>query len=271
MQFREQIASQPFERLSISTHKDTIPTGSSYVNRMTGEIVHSNIRNSDSQEITSQHRTAFEHLFGAEKELLAPKTEHVPTSQREFGSMWQLHAKYIFIQNLDGVMIVDQHAAHERIIYEKSLRALNVQAMQGQTLLFPILVNLLPEDFLMFTHLQADLEKLGFRFSQAGKEISLIAVPFDIVAGTEHLALQEIITQYREYEEIRPHGSRDNIAATMGCKAAIKAGHILSENEMKSLIQDLFACEMPGVCPHGRPVILEMQLREFDRRFGRTS
>jgi DNA mismatch repair protein MutL len=57
----------------------------------------------------------------------------------------------------------------------------------------------------------------------------------------------------------------------MGCKAAIKAGHILSENEMKSLIHDLFACDMPGVCPHGRPIILEMQLREFDRRFGRTS
>jgi DNA mismatch repair protein MutL len=168
-------------------------------------------------------------------------------------------------------MIVDQHAAHERIIYEKSLRALNVQALQGQTLLFPILVNLLPEDFLIFTHLQGDLEKLGFRFSQEGKEISVISVPFDIIAGTEHLALQEIISQYREYEEIRPHGSRDNIAATMGCKAAIKAGHVLSESEMKSLIQDLFACEMPGVCPHGRPIILEMQLREFDRRFGRTS
>jgi DNA mismatch repair protein MutL len=271
MQFREQIASQPFERLSISTHKDTISSGASYVNRMTGEIVHSNFSNSDSQEITSRHRTAFEHLFGAEQELLAPKTEHVPISQKEFGSMWQLHAKYIFIQNSDGVMIVDQHAAHERIIYEKSLRALNVQALQGQTLLFPILVNLLPEDFLIFTHLQGDLEKLGFRFSQEGKEISVISVPFDIIAGTEHLALQEIITQYREFEEIRPHGSRDNIAATMGCKAAIKAGHVLSESEMKSLIQDLFACEMPGVCPHGRPIILEMQLREFDRRFGRTS
>ncbi|MGA1414316.1 MAG: DNA mismatch repair protein MutL, partial [Candidatus Kapaibacteriota bacterium] len=68
-----------------------------------------------------------------------------------------------------------------------------------------------------------------------------------------------------------PQGSRDNLAASMGCKAAIKAGYVLSYDEMKALVNDLLACEMPGVCPHGRPTILEMQLREFDRRFGRTS
>ncbi len=275
MQFREQIAQQPFERLSISTHKESsIDSGGSYVNRLTGEIIHhrdEQFRRYDAPEITKQHRTAFEHLFGTEPELVMPIQEQIQIQERVFGSMWQLHAKYIFIQNADGVMIVDQHAAHERIIYEKSLKALNMQAMQGQTLLFPIVVQLLPEDRLIFDQIHADLEKLGFRFSVEGHQISVSAVPFDIMAGTEHLALQDIITQFREYETIRPHGSRDNIAASMGCKAAIKAGHTLSESEMQSLIQDLFACDMPGVCPHGRPIILEMQLREFDRRFGRTS
>ena len=273
MQFREQIAQQPFERLSISTHKES-PSGGSYVNRLTGEIIHQqdeSQRRFDAPEITKQHRTAFEHLFGAEPEMMMPIQEQTHVQEKVFGSMWQLHAKYIFIQNADGVMIVDQHAAHERIIYEKSLKALNMQAMQGQTLLFPIAVKLLPEDRLIFLQIRDDLEKLGFRFSEDGDQISVSSVPFDIMAGTEHLALQDIITQYREYETIRPHGSRDNIAASMGCKAAIKAGHVLSENEMQSLIHDLFACEMPGVCPHGRPIILEMQLREFDRRFGRTS
>ena len=130
-------------------------------------------------------------------------------------------------------MIVDQHAAHERIIYEKSLKALNMESMQGQTLLFPIAVNLLPEDRLIFIQIREELEKLGFRFSEHGAEISVSSVPFDILAGTEHLALQDIITQFREYETIRPHGSRDNIAASMGCKAAIKAGHVLSDAEMQ--------------------------------------
>ena len=271
MQFREHIASQPFERLSIGTHRDGSNGNTSYVNRMTGEIIHANANRQEALPITNQHRTAFEHLFGAEQELLIPTEHTVPAVQKEFGSMWQLHAKYIFIQNIDGVMIVDQHAAHERIIYEKSLKALTQQAVQGQTLLFPIPIKLLPEDLLIFNQLREEFEKLGFRFSENGNGISVTSVPFDIMAGTEHLALQDIISQYREYEEVRPHGSRDNIAASMGCKAAIKAGHILSDNEMKSLIHDLFACDMPGVCPHGRPIILEMQLREFDRRFGRTS
>lgn len=275
MQFREQIAQQPFERLSISTHKESpMDSGGSYVNRLTGEIIHhrdEQFRRFDAPEITKQHRTAFEHLFGAEPEIVMPIQEQTHIQERVFGSMWQLHAKYIFIQNADGVMIVDQHAAHERVIYEKSLKALNMQAMQGQTLLFPIAVQLLPEDRLIFIQIRDDLEKLGFRFSENGDQISVSAVPFDIMPGTEHLALQDIITQFREYETIRPHGSRDNIAASMGCKAAIKAGHVLSESEMQSLIHDLFACDMPGVCPHGRPIILEMQLREFDRRFGRTS
>jgi DNA mismatch repair protein MutL len=272
MQFREQIASQPFERLSISTNDNSSDrSGTSYVNRMTGEIINPVHATSDIPGITHQHRTAFEHLFGADSSLNIAQPEQIQAPQRDFGSMWQLHAKYIFIQTFDGVMIVDQHAAHERIIYEKSLRALNIQAVQGQTLLFPINVNLLPEDHLIFLQLREDLEKLGFRFTGEGDNICVTTVPFDILAGTEHMALQDIITQYREYEIVRPQGSRDNIAASMGCKAAIKAGHVLSESEMKSLISDLFACEMPGVCPHGRPIILEMQLREFDRRFGRTS
>ena len=275
MRFREQIAQQPFERLHIATHTESpIGSGGSFVNRLTGEIIHhrdESHRRLDTTEITKQHRTAFEHLFGAEPEMVMPIQEQTHVQHQVFGSMWQLHAKYIFIQNADGVMIVDQHAAHERIIYEKSLKALNMESMQGQTLLFPIPVNLLPEDRLIFIQIREELEKLGFRFSEHGAEISVSSVPFDILAGTEHLALQDIITQFREYETIRPHGSRDNIAASMGCKAAIKAGHVLSDAEMQSLIRDLFACDMPGVCPHGRPIILEMQLREFDRRFGRTS
>ena len=276
MQFRQQIADQPFERLSIAQSHGTEHAQSSiYVNRLTGEIIgreiDSSFRKDDTQFMTSQHKTAFEHLFGREQDILqTPSSEH-QEHRKEFGSVWQLHAKYIFIENESGVMIIDQHAAHERIIYEKALKALNQEAMQGQTLLFPIPIQLLPEDRLIFMEIRAELEKLGFSFSEQENELCVHTVPFDIPAGTEHLAVQDIISQYREYQEVRPQGSRDNIAASMGCRAAIKAGHVLSKDEMKSLVQDLFSCEMPGVCPHGRPIILEMQLREFDRRFGRTS
>lgn len=277
MQFRQQIADQPFERLSILKHQDHSNTeASTYVNRLTGEIISRNVQSevyhrSETGTVTSQHRTAFEHLFGTEEPLINSPNSDIQHSKRVLGSIWQLHAKYIFVQSEEGVMIIDQHAAHERIIYERSLKALNEQAVQGQTLLFPIPLQLFPEDQLLFTHIRNDLESLGFSFVEIAGQLQIQAVPFDITAGTEHLAIQDIITQYREYEQIRPQGSRDNLAASMGCKAAIKAGNVLSIEEMKSLVHDLFTCEMPGVCPHGRPIILEMQLREFDRRFGRTS
>ena len=277
MQFRQQIADQPFERLSILTHQDHSNTDTpAYVNRLTGEIISRDNQSlghhrSETDTVTNQHRTAFEHLFGSDEPLINTPHSNIQQPKRLFGSMWQLHAKYIFVQNEEGVMIIDQHAAHERIIYERSLKALNEQALKGQTLLFPIPLQLLPGDQMLFTQIRTDLESLGFSFLENAGQVQIQAVPFDIAAGTEHLAVQEIITQYREFEQVRPHGSRDNLAASMGCKAAIKAGHVLTTDEIRSLINELFACGMPGVCPHGRPIILEMQLREFDRRFGRTS
>jgi len=277
MQFRDHMSDQPFERLSIATHQDSYGTESQmFVNRLTGEIISRDnhippFHRNDSEQVTHQHRTAFEHLFGSEEPLIHTPSHGSEIPKKQLGSMWQLHAKYIFVQHEDGIMIIDQHAAHERIIYERSLQALNKQGMKGQTLLFPIPLQLLPEDQLLFSHIRADLELLGFVFVNHGDQVQITSVPFDIQAGTEHLAVQDIITQFREYEQIRPQGSRDNLAASMGCKAAIKAGYVLSYDEMKALVNDLLACEMPGVCPHGRPTILEMQLREFDRRFGRTS
>jgi len=277
MQFRDQVSDQPFERLSIATQFGSkTPDAPLYVNRLTGEIIHQTDHNpssqrSDSGNITPQHRTAFEHLFGSEESLIQSREQEQQSPQKILGSMWQLHAKYIFVQHEEGVMIIDQHAAHERILYERALKALNEQGMQGQSLLFPIPLQLLPEDQLVFMQIRTDLEKLGFTFVEHHGQVNITSVPFDIAAGTEHEAVQDIITQFREYEELRSQSSRDNLAASMGCRAAIKAGHILTVDEMKSLVQDLFACDMPGVCPHGRPIVLEMQLREFDRRFGRTS
>ncbi len=96
-------------------------------------------------------------------------------------------------------------------------------------------------------------------------------VPADIQPGTEGRILQELIDQYREYQQAGIHESRDNLAKSFGCRAAIKTGQRLTVPEMRSLIDQLFAAEMPYVCPHGRPTIIKISVDELDKRFGRTS
>jgi len=191
--------------------------------------------------------------------------------------IWQLHNKYILSQIRTGLMIVDQHVAHERILYEKALTSLNTNLPFSQQLLFPHTAELSPGDFALVKELLPYLEKLGFDIKLFGKNTVVIeGVPSDVRVGNEHTILQEIIDQFKEYERdgaIAPHSVgevRDSLAKSYACKAAIKAGDKLSVNEMSSLIDQLFATSMPYVCPHGRPIVIKISIEEFDKRFGRT-
>jgi DNA mismatch repair protein MutL len=285
LQFRTDIQQAPFERMHISPiqSQSTFASQDSFlVNRLTGEIVDNNPRTNysnssfqysktrDSQSFTPQTKTAYDQLFGSEHQQDALKDQH---SQQSIlpGSMWQLHHKYICIEHEHGLMMIDQHAAHERILYESSLKSLQDESGKSQTLLFPITVHVLPQDLLLFHELRDSLEKLGFVFSdEHDNRIIISALPNDIKVGNEEHALLDILEQYREYDNIQPHSMRHNLAASMGCKAAIKAGQSLNQQEMNRLIEDLFICSMPYVCPHGRPIILDIPLAELDRRFGRT-
>jgi DNA mismatch repair protein MutL len=94
-------------------------------------------------------------------------------------------------------------------------------------------------------------------------------VPVDVKPGHEQNILQEMLEQYKEYQQHAPTDVRDNMAKAYACKSAIKAGDPLTEKEMRSLIDQLFATSMPYVCPHGRPVVLRISTEELDRRFGR--
>lgn len=184
--------------------------------------------------------------------------------------LWQLHNRYILSQIRNGVMIVDQHVAHERILYERSLERMEKGSRASQQLLFPVTVDLTPGDFALFEELQEHFDGLGFDVKPFGKHTVLIeGVPADVKPGQEQAILQEMLAQYKEYQQHAPAEVRDNMAKAYACKAAIKAGDPLSEAEMRSLIDQLFATSMPYVCPHGRPVVLRISTEELDRRFGR--
>ncbi len=183
----------------------------------------------------------------------------------------QLHQKYILSQIKSGLMIIDQHVAHERILYEKALNRLDTNIPFSQQLLFPKKLRLDPSRYELLKELNEYLSRIGFQIKfQAKNTIVIEGVPDDVKKGTEEKLLMDVLEEYAANEREKKLETKDNIAKSYSCKAAIKAGDKLDEKEMRLLIDKLFATTMPYVCPHGRPVVVKISLDEFDRRFGRT-
>ena len=187
-------------------------------------------------------------------------------------AVWQVHNKYIVAQIRNGLMIVDQHVAHERILYERALANFNNSLPSTQQLLFPETVELTASDYSLVRELLPDLERLGFDMKLFGKNTVVIdGIPGDVRIGNEREILKDILDDYRTNDQSVKIDVRDAVAKSFACKAAIKAGDRLTTHEMVALIEHLFLTKMPYVCPHGRPVVVKIALEELDRRFGRTS
>jgi DNA mismatch repair protein MutL len=168
-------------------------------------------------------------------------------------------------------MIIDQHVAHERVLYEKALSRLEADLPFSQHLLFPKTLELNPGIYSIIKELNPFLVKLGFEVKFFSKNTIVIeGVPDDVKSGSEEKVLLEMIDEYAANQHEKRLEETDNVAKSYSCKAAIKSGDKLSEKEMRLLIDQLFATSMPYVCPHGRPIVVKISLDEFDRRFGRT-
>lgn len=186
--------------------------------------------------------------------------------------VWQLHNKYILTPIKNGLMIIDQHIAHERILYEKAIQSIENAIPLSQQLLFPQTIELSKPDFELVMELKEYLEKIGFDLKPFGKSAIIInGIPQDVKQGKEKEVILDILEMYREFAMSSITDEKDNLAKSFACKSAIKAGDPLTEKEMLSLIDNLFACKIPYVCPHGRPVFIKLTIDELDRRFGRTT
>lgn len=197
--------------------------------------------------------------------------EKKASTDSETSFIIQLHNKYILSQIKSGLMIIDQHVAHERILYEKALAKLDANMPFSQQLLFPIKVQFDLASYEILKELDLMITKLGFKIKYLPKNYILVeGVPEDFKSGSEEKLLREFISEYINNRNNEKLEERDNLAKSYSCKAAIKAGDKLSEKEMRLLIDQLFSTTMPYVCPHGRPIVIKIPLEEFDRRFGRT-
>jgi DNA mismatch repair protein MutL len=256
--------------------------GNEVVNPMTGEILGPALPSYERREYQDE-RTIRGH-DGAEiaEKLLRTERAEAVTSPGGFqqlvekdsaaaSTIWQLHKKYILMPIEQGLLVVDQHVAHERVLYERTLRNGEHHAQAVQQLLFPQTLQLAPADFAQLEELLPHFEYIGFAVRVFGKNtIMLEGVPADLGADTSANIILDVLTLFREYQQHKVVDKRDTLAKSYACRAAVKAGDVLNENEMRSLLAQLFACTMPYVCPHGRPVALKISIDELDRRFGRT-
>ena len=184
-------------------------------------------------------------------------------------NIWQMHDSYIFVQVESGALIIDQHVAHERILYERALKNFGSSKMPSQSLLFPVRVELSFEDRLIVNEIRKYLDATGFILSEFGGNTFIIEeTPMGINVGDEKKEFLDIIDNFKLYRK-KKMDSMEAVAASYACKRAIKAGKKMYQDEMLELINDLFQCEFPHVCPHGRPVIIDITLKELNKRFRR--
>jgi DNA mismatch repair protein MutL len=183
-----------------------------------------------------------------------------------------VHNKYLVVTTAEGIMLVDQHAAHERVLYERAIARFAAAHSQSQQLLFPHAVEMSPGDAALVQQLHPVLEGLGFSLKMFGAATVIVdGVPPDVKPREEASILRDILDLYKQDPDDLTLEPRERLAKSYSCKAAIKAGDPLSSSEMRSLLEQLFQTEVPYVCPHGRPVVIKIPLGELDRRFGRPS
>ena len=184
-------------------------------------------------------------------------------------NIWQIHKKYIVSEVNSGLVIIDQHVAHERILYEDALKAFESTSMASQTLLFPETLEFSPDDFDALFDVLPYLEKIGFKIKkQDNLSRKIDAIPSEMAIGNEREVIREILDNFLK-ERKKYSSFQEGIAAMFACKAAIKAGDSLMREEMQELVNRLFSTKHPYYCPHGRPIIVQMSLDELDGRFER--
>jgi DNA mismatch repair protein MutL len=183
----------------------------------------------------------------------------------------QIRDSFILAVNPEGLWIVDQHVAHERVLFERILKQRRAQKVESQRLLMPLILELTPAQLAVFSDIADELRQNGFEAELFGTHsIAIQVAPAGVEASqVEHL-LHELLDQLSSHEqEITLDKIRGRIAASIACHAAIKVNMPLEQNKMEWLLQELAQTECPMSCPHGRPVVLRYSMKDIQRAFKR--
>ena len=195
---------------------------------------------------------------------------HMHSSYQPDMPVMQLHHTYIVVQDEAGFLLVHQQSAHERILYERYVAAMDGRPIATQQSLFPATIELSPADALVLTELLTDMKELGYLLEPFGQHTFIIqGTPADVLSGNEKGAIENILEQYKHFSSDLKYSRREKLLRSMSLQNALKAGTILSLKEMQTLISDLFACHVPNATPNGKPTYMSFGKEEMDRMFGR--
>jgi DNA mismatch repair protein MutL len=183
----------------------------------------------------------------------------------------QIRESFILAVNHEGLWIIDQHVAHERVLFEKVLKQRAAQAVESQRLLMPLLLELTPAQLAVFAEISDELARNGFEAEPFGtRSVAVKVAPAGIDAAQVEHMLHELFEQLsREDQKLNLDALRTRIAASIACHAAIKVNMPLDQNKMEWLLSELAKTEFPISCPHGRPVVLRYSMKDIQRAFKR--
>ncbi|MCE3280604.1 MAG: mismatch repair protein MutL [Bacteroidetes bacterium] len=181
---------------------------------------------------------------------------------------YQLHNKYILSHIKTGFMVIDQQGAHERILYERIMESLEKHKSATQQELFPKTLEMNASDFALVKSLEPEIKAMGFDISEFGKNTFVIhGIPADTADHDSASLLEGLIENYKQNLQELKSDKRENLARSMAFNMAVKSGKELRQEEMNSLIDELFACSMPYSTPGGKPTITTFSLEDLDKRF----
>jgi DNA mismatch repair protein MutL len=183
----------------------------------------------------------------------------------------QIRNSFILAVNEDGLWIIDQHVAHERVLFERLLKQRATQKIESQRMLMPIALELSPAQQAVFTEISDELQHNGFEVEPFGaRSVAVKIAPAGIEASAVERMLHELLDQFsREEQSLNLEKIRTRIAASIACHAAIKVNMPLEQNKMEWLLAELAKTDHPMSCPHGRPVVLRYSVKDIQKAFKR--
>ena len=222
---------------------------------------------------TRQTTTGYAELPPVDSAARIPKSIDVEDiSAAKIQPLGQLHESFIIAVDDEGLLLIDQHVAHERILFDKYRKSEIDRPIESQNLLLPETIDLSPAQAEAFQLIENDLEQLGFGLMRlSGRTVAIKSIPTDLVPGEARNLFAEILDTIEMEKRGSPKSTlRDDIAASLACKAAIKINTRLTHEKMRWLIDRLLITTSPTTCPHGRPIILRLSMKDIERGFHRT-
>lgn len=223
-------------------------------------------KGSDSSIVNRQSAPAGEQL-NTGYNTVPLHIHHSPFTIHDFT---QLHNTYILLQNNTGFLLIHQQNAHERILYERFIKATDGKPIATQQSLFPSTIQLTATDTVMLTELLPDLHYLGYHLEPFGNNAFVIqGTPADVLQGNEKNAIEKMLEQYKHFSSDLKYSKREKLLRSLAWQQSVKAGTSLTAKEMQTLAEDLFACNAPNITPNGKPTYTEFKKAELDKLFGR--